>query len=265
MTAEKTPQTLTLTVPEKQRYELKTYSGAYFDLFAFQAESVRLIDIARALSRTPRYRTNTERFYSVAEHCLIMAQWALLHRWDARLRLWLIMHDAAEAYTGDLPGPVKEMLGPIWDPMEERILSAVMRHVLKLALPLAADLAPAAMALSEGAEGDLGRLPPQVEDLDVGVRVAEGDLFFPGQDYLQHYLPHLEAVGGSKEELVKIGMKIARELDAAALRLVEEAVPASEARMIAAEEALLSAMQSAIADWANLYQAGSLTVTARST
>jgi hypothetical protein len=163
------------------------------DLFNFQADMVDLRDIARALSRTPRYRTHTERFYSVAEHCLWLHEWGQKHDWSTQNKLWLLAHDGAEAYTGDLPGPVKDMLSPIWNPMEEGILREVMTVVFK-------------RPPSSGE--DWGNPPEEVQDLDVGVRCAEGDVFFPGQDYLPHYAPRLEKQGGTKAEMTRIGINV---------------------------------------------------------
>jgi hypothetical protein len=230
-------RTFQITLPEKQRYLLKTYSGVMYDLFAFREEMVHLPDIARALSRTPRYRTHTERFYSVAEHCLIMHRWAHEAGWDSPLRLWTLLHDGAEAYSGDLPGPIKETLSEMWNPMEEAILSAIMSAVvINKEKDLPGRRAQAANLL--GSQG-LGSPPPQVEDLDVGIRCAEGDLFFAGQDYLQHYANRLAAIGATKAGLVKIGQQVARELDVASLGEGAKALPPGEARLLVTEDAWL--------------------------
>lgn len=78
-------------------------------------EDVDIRSIAAGLSRQCRYggqlRDDVE-FYSVAEHCVLMTEWArdqglLIWREDA---LKLFLHDASEAYCGDMPSPAKEIM-----------------------------------------------------------------------------------------------------------------------------------------------------------
>ncbi len=86
-----------------------------------------LPDIAHALSLLCRFNGHVEAFYSVAQHSVLVtflcAQRFRAH-WDApRLRAAL-MHDAAEAYVGDLPTPLKEVL-PEFRRLEKRVEAAI--------------------------------------------------------------------------------------------------------------------------------------------
>jgi 5'-deoxynucleotidase YfbR-like HD superfamily hydrolase len=78
---------------------------------------IALGTIAKALGHVARFGGHTKRFYSVAEHCLHVS--LLLqdtHGVDgARYGL---MHDAHEAYVGDIPTPIKAMLGVRWARLE---------------------------------------------------------------------------------------------------------------------------------------------------
>lgn len=69
-----------------------------------------LEDIARALSRHPRFCGHTKKFYSVAQHSVGVSLIARALAPDT-LRLTAafegLMHDAHEAYTGDAPTPFK--------------------------------------------------------------------------------------------------------------------------------------------------------------
>ena len=70
-----------------------------FDPLNPVADAIRLEDIARNLSRIPRFNGDTTRFYSVAEHSIGVSAISD-HPAEA------LMHDAAEAYLGDLVRPL---------------------------------------------------------------------------------------------------------------------------------------------------------------
>lgn len=84
---------------------IQTYTGRRFDLFAPQVDQIAIEDIAHALAMTCRFNGHTLRFYSVAEHSLRVAE--IL---PARYRLWGLLHDAHEAYCGDVVRPLKRRL-----------------------------------------------------------------------------------------------------------------------------------------------------------
>lgn len=78
-----------------------------------QVEDVCIEDIAHALSLTCRFGGHSLGFYSVAEHCLLVEQmlrgksgWTNGSADRKGLRSALL-HDAAEAYLGDMVRPVK--------------------------------------------------------------------------------------------------------------------------------------------------------------
>ena len=108
-----------------------TATGAQFDLHLATPESISILDIAAALAKINRFGGHTSRLYSVAEHSLhvssvmerelgIGSPWALLAG---------LLHDAHEAYTGDLPSPVKAALNARtdggWRKFEDRIAAQV--------------------------------------------------------------------------------------------------------------------------------------------
>lgn len=77
-------------------------------------------DIAIALARQPRFGGHGEFFYSVAQHSVLVATQV-----RPELRLYGLMHDAHEAYTGDIPGPLKELLGGKITEIEGRLQDAI--------------------------------------------------------------------------------------------------------------------------------------------
>jgi len=87
---------------------MQTYSGVAFELLAPTPDMVRFADIAHALARLCRYNGHvTPMSYSVAEHCMLVS--AVLPQ---SLKLQGLMHDAAEAYIGDISSPLKVAIGP---------------------------------------------------------------------------------------------------------------------------------------------------------
>lgn len=85
---------------------IQTFTGGQFWALDPREEEINLIDIAAALSKLCRYGGHCKRFYSVAEHCVLMAR---MVRPD--LRREALLHDASEAYLVDIPRPIKGSLG----------------------------------------------------------------------------------------------------------------------------------------------------------
>lgn len=104
----------------EQRIEpwMQTLSGVPFDLLAPRAEDVLPDEIAVSLSRIARYlghtRVSDSCGYSVAQHSVLCAD--LIRTWggDAALEREALLHDAAEAYYGDVTSPVQRALRDIY-------------------------------------------------------------------------------------------------------------------------------------------------------
>lgn len=95
--------------PKRYGDFMQTYVGKKFWPMDPRAEDVDIRDIAHSLAMQCRYAGHCCRFYSVAEHCVIMADW-LLPRYGKRVALHALLHDASEAYLVDIPRPVKPYL-----------------------------------------------------------------------------------------------------------------------------------------------------------
>lgn len=81
---------------------INTYSGRQFWPLAPRVEDVDIVDIAHALSMQCRFTGHVREFYSVADHCVRVAE-----RVPPSDKLWALLHDAPEAYLIDLARPVK--------------------------------------------------------------------------------------------------------------------------------------------------------------
>lgn len=94
-----------------------TFTGRKFYPLAPSPDDVDIRDIAHALSMLCRYNGHVDRFYSVAEHCVLMSQWVEAQALsgdrfptaeNARaLALEALLHDGSEAYCGDMVRPLK--------------------------------------------------------------------------------------------------------------------------------------------------------------
>jgi 5'-deoxynucleotidase YfbR-like HD superfamily hydrolase len=93
----------------------QSYSGAMYWILDPVPEEVHLVDIVVGLVNASRYRGQTMFFYSVLTHCILVSRavekLALERGWskeDAQeAALEGLMHDASEAYLGDVARPLK--------------------------------------------------------------------------------------------------------------------------------------------------------------
>lgn len=82
--------------------------GRRFWPFDPKPEDVSMVDIAHSLSLTCRWGGRCSVWYSVAQHSLHVMQ--LVKRTDPHLAWHALLHDAAEAYIGDVVSPLKSRL-----------------------------------------------------------------------------------------------------------------------------------------------------------
>lgn len=109
---------------------LQTATGRQFWPADPRPHEVFIEDIAHALSLLCRYGGHCLRFYSVAEHSVLMSRAARQEQ-----KLWALLHDASEAYVIDVPRPLKpEITG--YKEIEANVMRAIcVRFNLHLGCP----------------------------------------------------------------------------------------------------------------------------------
>jgi hypothetical protein len=113
------PQLFPTDPPARRGDWMQTYSGLQFWPLDPRVDEIAIEDIAHALANTCRYNGHCGVFYSVAEHCVILSGFA-----SRENKLAALLHDAAEAYTADIPRPLKRYLDG-YRLIEERIERAI--------------------------------------------------------------------------------------------------------------------------------------------
>ena len=97
-----------------------TYSGKQFWPLDPQPQDVCVRDIAHHLSLVCRFGGAVRTHYSVAQHSLIVAD--IL---PPRLKLRGLLHDATEAYVGDMVRPLKRFM-PDYREVENKVWAAII-------------------------------------------------------------------------------------------------------------------------------------------
>lgn len=80
----------------------QTYLGGRFHPNAPLPGDVYIRDVAAALSKLCRFNGHVSHFYSVAQHSVLMVRMV-----EPEYQLEALLHDAAEAYIGDMVRPLK--------------------------------------------------------------------------------------------------------------------------------------------------------------
>lgn len=117
---------------------ITTWSGLRVDPLAMRPEDVSIEDVAHSLARTCRYNGHVGGFLSVARHSIWVSD-VLRSRGD-EMALWGLLHDASEAYLGDLVRPLKHSDElHVFQEAEER-LDAVIAEAFGLPFPMPAEV-----------------------------------------------------------------------------------------------------------------------------
>lgn len=105
---------------------IHTWSGGKFYYLTPKPEEVLIGDIAHALSLQCRFNGHTDEHYSVAEHSVLVSDMVMNDTKSHKSALAGLLHDAAEAYIGDVVSPLKSMLAE-YKEIEDRVERCIAR------------------------------------------------------------------------------------------------------------------------------------------
>jgi uncharacterized protein len=88
---------------------MRTVSGLRVDPLNLKVDEINLEDIGHALALQCRYNGHSHGHLSVARHSVWVSYQPVLD--TIELKLWGLLHDAAEAYLGDMIRPLKHRDG----------------------------------------------------------------------------------------------------------------------------------------------------------
>jgi hypothetical protein len=129
-------------------------SGAWFDFGAPASSNFTIEDIAHGLANLCRYAGQCRKFYSVAEHSMLVSEIAVGFELEA------LLHDAAEAFMGDITRPLKQML-PEYKKIENQVEEAILRR-FGLSAPLPSGVKEADLRVLATEQSQI--MPPGTDD-----------------------------------------------------------------------------------------------------
>lgn len=103
---------------------IQTCRGGTFNLENPNPEDIVLSDVAHALSHICRYTGHCSVFYSVAQHSVLCSRLAAERGHGEDIQREALLHDATEAYVGDVASPLKALL-PDYVEVEARVRRAL--------------------------------------------------------------------------------------------------------------------------------------------
>lgn len=112
--------------PKKLDGTMRTISGKSFDLIHPSPEMIDIQDIASGLSNQGHFNGQSPYMFPISQHCILVCDTYSLDNPDEtdEMKLMALLHDASEAYTGDVINPLKILL-PDFINIENSIMRAI--------------------------------------------------------------------------------------------------------------------------------------------
>lgn len=120
------------------------YDGTVVDLQDLSTCEIRVEALAEMLAKVKRFNGFG---LSVAAHSQLVASHVYHVMRDPAAALVALLHDAHEAFIGDVSTPVKEVLGEAWGALEDNVQKAILTSLGVMQLEVACGIAKAGIAI----------------------------------------------------------------------------------------------------------------------
>lgn len=104
------------------KHFMQCHSGTRFYPLQPDPAAIYIEDIAHALANVCRFGGHVDEFYSVAQHSVLVSRHCAPEN-----ALWGLLHDASEAYIGDMILPLKQH-SPEYKNVEHGVMQAVIER-----------------------------------------------------------------------------------------------------------------------------------------
>lgn len=98
---------------------MNTRSGLKLDILNPTVEQIHIQDIAAGLAFNSHFSGQTPKFFSIAQHCCMVTDSV-----PDNLKRIALLHDASEAYLGDVIKPLKVLL-PDFQKIEAKLMKVI--------------------------------------------------------------------------------------------------------------------------------------------
>ncbi len=163
------------------RGEMLCWTGHLIHLDRPSIEEIYLEDISHPLSQLCRYSGGTVRFYSVAQHSLNCYRLCREFQFDEKAQLYLLLHDASEAYLSDVPTPVKKLL-PDYLEIESGLMDVIYKR-FNLDTPNRSDLAIINRIDAQMLAYEIPNLIPNLDGIQPNISLMDIELDFKERDH----------------------------------------------------------------------------------
>lgn len=111
-----------------KKYFITTIGGRKFNPLFPSLNDIDIEDIAHSLSLICRANGHFKHFFSVARHCINCAREAEVCGHSPKIQILCLLHDATEAYIGDMTRPLKIQLD-YYCQCEDRLYGDILKSL----------------------------------------------------------------------------------------------------------------------------------------
>lgn len=121
------------TIPERFDGCIGLVDGGYYYFFNPTDSDITIETISWALGNICRFTGHTKRHYSVAQHSVFVSNLTGKAGFSLHCQLYGLLHDAHEAFLGDVSSPLKALIRTMYEPLAETCQSEINYRLMGFA------------------------------------------------------------------------------------------------------------------------------------